>query len=114
MSLIDDIKDWYKEESYPPYSGDIEGVDRVSDEVIDSSPRWGNTIQVVFKRGDEYVAVQDVEPATEMQSWGDYGEPEVFEVVPEEVVVVKYNRVIRTEARNDDHEELDGSEVLDW
>lgn len=93
MSLIDDIKDWYKEESYPPYSGDIEGVDRVSNEVIDSSPRWGNTIRVVFKREDEYVAVQDIEPATEMQDWGDYGEPDVYVVEPYEVTVVQYRRV---------------------
>lgn len=110
MTLIKDLQEYYKGQSYPPDGSEVD-AEQVSYEVVDDSPRWGSVIEVVYKRGGTYVAVRDVEPATEEQSWGDYGEPEVFEVVPEEVVVVKYNRVIRTEARNDDHEELDRAEV---
>jgi len=93
MSLIDDLRDWYKEESYPPSAWDIDDVEQIAYEVIDDSPRWGNVVQIVYKRGDELAAVEDIEPATEMQGWGDYGEPEIYKVSPVEVKTIKYERV---------------------
>lgn len=106
MSLIEDVRMHYRHESYPPDGGDLDydnvdgkwvekdtTTERISYEVVDDSPRWGNLIQAVYQRGDEYVAVQDVEPATEMQHWGDYGDPSIFEVRPVEVTVTKYEKV---------------------
>lgn len=108
MSLIEDIKRHYEHESYPPDGLDIDyelvggkwvernhGVEteQVSYEVIDDSPRWGDVIQAVYKRGDELVAVEDVEPATEMQNWGDYGPPQIYPVRAVEVTVTKYEKV---------------------
>lgn len=106
MSLLDDVKHWYTLESYPADGPELDmeevggewvskdtDTEQVSYKVIDDSPRWGDRIQVVYKRGDELVAVQDVRPATEMQDWGDYGDPDIFEVKAVEVTVTKYERV---------------------
>lgn len=106
MSLLEDIKEWYKEQSYPPEGGDLDQefvdgkwidkdteTEQVHRRTMDSGLRWGNSIEVVYRRGDEHVAVHDVEPATEMQSWGDYGDPEIFPVEPYEVTVTKYRRI---------------------
>jgi len=107
MSLVADLQEWYKSNSYPPdgpeldetYDADEDtwvekGTDteQVSWEVVDTSGRWGNRIEVVYKRGDELVAVYDMEPATEMQDWGDYGAPEIVEVEEIKVTVTKYQR----------------------
>lgn len=110
MSLLDDIKLHYQSECSPPEGPDLDwdfiddnwvrrtdGVvtEQVSYEIIDNSPRWGSRIQVVYRRGDEYVAVRDVEPATESQDWGDYGDPAIAVVKPfeETIVVTKYRKV---------------------
>lgn len=105
MSLIDDVRAHYQAESYPPDGPDLDydyvdgnwakrtdGVEtrQISYEVIDDSPRWGDVIQAVYQRGDEIVAVEDVAPATEMQSWGDYGDPTIYEAKPEVVTITKY------------------------
>jgi len=105
MSLLDDIKAHYEHEKYPPDGPDLDHdfVDGrwvqkdtqtvlVSEEVLDEL-RWGNLFQNVYKRGDEYIAVKDVRPATEMQDWGDYGEPTLYAVRPVEVTVTKYEAV---------------------
>lgn len=93
-NLLEALKDWYKDESYPADGPELgEGVKQVSYEIVDDSPRWGSVIQVVYTDGENFVAVQDVEPATEMQDWGDYGDPEIFEVRPVEVTVTKYEKV---------------------
>lgn len=105
MSLLDDIKGWYNEESYPPDGPELDqdfvdgkwvgkGTETklVSNEMLDTL-RWGTSFVNVYKRGDEYVAVKDVRPATEMQDWGDYGEPEVYAVRPVEVTTIKYEKV---------------------
>lgn len=104
-TLIEDIKAHYKYFNYPPSGGDLD-YERVNEEwvkkdtettrlyfgVIDDSPRWGDVIQAVYQRGDELVAVQDIKPATEMQDWGDYGDPEVYPVKAVEVTITKYER----------------------
>lgn len=92
MSLIDDVREYYKSASYPPMGGEVDAK-QISYEVIDDSPRWGDVIQVVYERGDEIVAVEDVEPATEMQDWGDYGDPTIYEAKPQVVTVTKYVKV---------------------
>lgn len=43
-----------------------------------------------YKRGDELVLVEDVEPATEEQDWGDYGPPTFSPVVAREVATIVY------------------------
>lgn len=108
MSLIDDLKKWYEENSYPPEGGELDEVlvdgkwlniphqetKQIAYEIVDSTARWGNSIEVIYKRDDEYAAVSDIEPATEMQSWGDYGKPEIYAVKPVEVTVTKYVKVV--------------------
>lgn len=96
-SLLEDVKAWYEDESYPPAGHDLDygketTTKEVAYEVVDDSPRWGNKVQIVFKRGNELVAVEDVEPATEMQDWGDYGDPDIYEAKPVEVTVIRYER----------------------
>lgn len=109
MSLLDDVKAHYKGESYPPEGPDldydlidnqwVERTDGVVTELVSSEDqsklRWGTNFVNVYKRGDEYVAVSDVRPATEMQDWGDYGEPEIYAVKPRVETIVKtfYDRV---------------------
>lgn len=105
MSLIDDIKAWYEDECYPPSGEQLDyklvndewvkqdtTTEEVSHKVVDSL-RWGNVFVQVYRRDDEFVAVKDVEPATENQDWGDYGSPEIYHVRPVEVTVTKYERV---------------------
>lgn len=107
MSLMDSIKEHYKEASYPPDGPDLDYV-RVDGEWVKkdtetelvssedrSELRWGTDFVNVYKRGEEYVAVEDVRPATEMQDWGDYGEPEIYVVKPRTETIVKtfYDKV---------------------
>lgn len=105
MLLIEDIKRHYEHENYPPEGPDLDYdfvdgtwvqrddgyivTERVFQEVVDTL-RWGSLTRYVYKRGSELVAVQDVEPATEYQSWGDYGPSEIFSVRAVEVTVTKY------------------------
>lgn len=106
MSLLSDIEDWYKNNDHPPEGAELDeellagkwvskgtSTERVSWETLDTSGRWGNAIQIVYKRGEELIAVSDMEPATEMQDWGDYGKPEIYPVRPIEVTVIKYVKV---------------------
>ena len=107
MSLLEDLKAWYEEESYPPEGPELdqEYVDGnwvnkdtttvLVDEIDLDSARWGTWFVNVYQRGDEYVAVRDCRPATEMQDWGDYGEPEIYVVEPRTETVVKtfYDKV---------------------
>lgn len=108
MTLLDDIKKHYEDENYPPDGPDLDydfvdgnwqkrtdGVETelVSEKVIDDSLRWGDLVQWVYKRSDDLVAVEDVRPATEMQDWGDYGEPSIYPVRAVEVTVTKYEKV---------------------
>lgn len=94
MSLVDDIRKYYEDNSYPPEGDEFEPeAEQISWEVIDSAARWGNTIQVVYKRGDELVAVGDIEPATENQDWGDYGAPSIYPVEAVEMTVIRYKEI---------------------
>lgn len=88
MTLIEKIQDWYKEESYPP---DLLGVELVSEEITDTA-RWGNVTEYVYYKDGEYVMVTDTAPATEMQDWGDYGDPAIAVVEPYDVTVTKYRK----------------------
>lgn len=107
MTLLDDVKAHYESESYPPDGPELDYV-LVDDEWVKGDTetelvseedhgdlRWGTSFINVYKRGDEYVAVQDVRPATEMQDWGDYGDPEIYVVTPrtEVVTVTHYDKV---------------------
>ncbi len=109
MSLLDDVKAHYKGDNYPPDGPDLdydlvdnkwvkrEGgaqTELVSSEDEDDL-RWGTAFTNVYKRNDEFVAVSDVRPATEMQDWGDYGEPEIYVVTPktETITVTTYSKV---------------------
>lgn len=105
MSLLDDILTHYESECSPPDGPDLDYIQvdgewvkgstntkQISYEVIDDSPRWGDRIQAVYQRGNEIVAVEDVEPATEIQNWGDYGDPTIYVAVPEIVTVTKYRK----------------------
>jgi hypothetical protein len=101
MSLMDSIKEHYESEHYPPDGPDLDYVqvdgewvkgDTVTELVSSedrSELRWGTSFQNVYKRGDELVAVLDVRPATEMQNWGDYGEPEIYPVTERTETIVK-------------------------
>lgn len=93
-TLLEDLKEWYKSNSYPPDGPELgeAGAELVSEEDL-STLRWGTNFQNVYRRGDEFVALSDVRPATEYQDWGDYGEPEFYAVKPVEIVKVKYVKV---------------------
>jgi hypothetical protein len=108
MSLLEDVKEHYKDSHYPPDGPDLDYIwndeqekwvkgdtvtKQISYEIIDDSPRWGDVIQAVYQRGDEIVAIEDVAPATESQDWGDYGDPTIYEAKPVEVTVTKYEKV---------------------
>jgi hypothetical protein len=80
VSLLDDIREYYEDASYPPDGSEVD-AELVSEEDNDQA-RWGTWFTNVYKREDEYVAVTDVRPATEMQDWGDYGKPEIKLVTP--------------------------------
>jgi len=91
MSLIEDVKNYYKGTSFPspPIYDEWDDTELVGEEVLDSL-RWGNLTQWTLRRGDEYVSIKDVAPATENQNWGDYGEPTIYEVVPVEKTITIY------------------------
>lgn len=91
MSLIDELKAWYEDESYPPQN-EIDGVKQVSFEYTESH-RWGTGFVAVYTDGKAFAAVADVKPATEMQDWGDYGEPEIYPVEPYTETIIKYRKV---------------------
>lgn len=86
-TLLERIQDWYKDESFPPDG--YAGFELVSEKTKDIL-RWGISKTWVFTSDDfpgQFVAIDDVEPATEMQDWGDYGDPEIYSVEPREQVV---------------------------
>lgn len=106
MSLLADIQGWYRSAHYPPDGPDLDqelvedkwvnkGTDteQISWKVLDTSGRWGNQIEVIYQRGNELVGVYDMEPATEMQDWGDYGDPEIVPVEAVTVTVTEYKKV---------------------
>lgn len=107
MSLLEDIKNHYKNANYPPEGSDLdfqfvdgEWVEQGTQTVLVSQEdnddlRWGTHFTNVYQRHDELVAVDDVRPATEMQDWGDYGEPEIYPVRSETktITVTTYRKV---------------------
>lgn len=108
MSLLDAVNRWYEEEKYPADGPELDYIQNdegawvkgdTQTELVSSEDhgdvRWGTVFINVYKRGDEYVAVQDVRPATEMQDWGDYGKPEIYPVTPRTETIVKtyYDKV---------------------
>ena len=86
MSLIDDVKEYYEEDSSPVYD---EVYCELVEEIEGDRLRWGQQVTWILERDGEYVAVDDVAPATEMQSWGDYGKPDIYHVKKREEKVVK-------------------------
>lgn len=94
MSLLEDLQ-----AVEPGYNGMStwhvldEGVDAevVDEEYLDSG-RWSEHHRAVFKRGNEYVAMEYEVPATEMQEGGDF-DYEFYVVEPYEVTVTKYRKV---------------------
>jgi len=89
-TLLEDIQKHYEDSSYLPID-DVDYDEEVAYE-RNGSLRWGTQIRVILRRGEEYVAIEDVEPATENQGWGDYGEPNIYNVVPrtETRVITRY------------------------
>lgn len=107
MSLFEDVQKHYEDAHYPPDGPDLdlEYVDGqwvnkgtettlVSKKDLDQA-RWGTWFANVYKRGDEYVQVKDCRPATEMQDWGDYGDPEISLVEPhtKTITVTEYKEI---------------------
>jgi hypothetical protein len=70
---------------------EVDNVECVSDEFV-SERRWTTLHTAVFKRGDEYVALDYESPATEMHEGGDF-DHEFYVVRPVEVTVTKYEKV---------------------
>lgn len=108
MSLLDDVKTHYESENAPPDGPDLDYVQdtdgkwvkgETETELVSEEDhgdlRWGTSFINVYKRIDEYVAVQDVRPATENQDWGDYGAPSIYVVTPRTETIVKtfYDKV---------------------
>jgi hypothetical protein len=110
MSLLEDVRTWYKNQNYPPDGPELDSfwdedsqkwVEKGTETILVSKEdhgelRWGTSFINVYKRDDELVAVQDVRPATEMQDWGDYGEPEIYPVKERTETIVKtfYDKVV--------------------
>lgn len=93
MNLLDEMYNWYLDNPYPPF--DAPGANIVHIETLEVL-RWGNRKMWVFNTDDQYVAVVDVEPATEYQDWGDYGRPEIYRVEPYQVTTTRYKRADET------------------
>ena len=93
--LLRDLQEHYYHESAPPIYSDYDSFEFVGEETL-SEARWGTWKQWVFKAADAevYAAVKDVQPATEMQDWGDYGAPEIYLVEPVEVKTVTWRKVM--------------------
>lgn len=95
MSLLDELK-----AVEPGYNGitnwsvldEVENVEQVSNEYVTSS-RWEEVYTAVFKRGEEYVALDYSVPATELQEGQDQSTAEFYVVEPYEVTVTKYKKV---------------------
>lgn len=71
---------------------EIEDVEEISNEYTGEG-RWETYHTAVFKRGDEYVALDYSAPATEMQEGQDQLIAEFYSVKPVEVTVTNYERV---------------------
>lgn len=71
------------------YDLDVETVQHP--QLIDDSGRWYNLYRLVFRRGDEYVAVTCKDGATERQEYDAAQRDVKFqEVVPKEVTITEY------------------------
>ena len=70
---------------------EIENVETVDHEFLGSG-RWTEQHRAVFKRGDEYVALNYEVASTEMQE-GSEGESTAYAVEPVQVTVTKYERL---------------------
>ncbi len=94
MTLKEILEEWYEHNSYPPRGSVLDGNVVLVDERDIDTLRWGTRFVNVYQRADEFVAVEDVQPATEVQDWGDYGPPEIYEVEPvtETSTVTHYNK----------------------
>lgn len=70
----------------------LEETEVVEDKDTGGYSRWSNINRAVLRRGDEYVAVEYNEPATENQDWSDWSadEVEVYAVVPRVVTTEEY------------------------
>lgn len=94
MSLLDEFKSYLEEdEGLGPddVKYGIPNATQVSNKYRDSG-RWSEHWTAVFKRDDEYVALDYEVPATEMQEGGDFYS-EVYAVRPVEVTVTKYEKI---------------------
>lgn len=92
MSLLGEIQSYIKNESDTASNWEIvdliSDVDEVSNE-HQGSGRWTEQWVSVFKRGDEYVALEYERPSTEMQE-GSEGPSEAYAVEPVVISVTKY------------------------
>lgn len=94
MNLVERIESWYAGVSYPPEGYEVDS-ELVESKDIDKL-RWGTKFRNVYFDGKDYVAVEDVSPATEEQDWGDYGEPIIYRVSPigKTIVVTEWEKIV--------------------
>ena len=74
--------------------GEIEGFEKIFDDVVDDTGRWTTTHEIVIKRLSDGKFFRDyyTQGATEHQDqspW-EYGQPEFTEVFPVEKTVIVY------------------------
>lgn len=91
MSLIDDIRNAYKnEQGFSPR--DYPGVKCLVNGSIVGQGRWTTFYSYIYERGGEFVEVVESQGSTEMQD-GDYEDPEIFPVTPVEKTIIDYVRI---------------------
>lgn len=94
MSFLEECK-----KVEPGYNGmrpyqveeEIDGVKIVENEMLGSG-RWSTHSRAVLQKGNEFVALDYEEPATEYQEGGDF-DYEFYVVEPYDIVVTKFRRV---------------------
>lgn len=89
MSLLTDVQEYCDENNFTPDGAEV-NADVVEYEYTEHT-RWSIFTRTVFRRGDEYVAVEEETPATEYQEVDT--PPEIYAVRPAEVTVTKYEKV---------------------
>jgi hypothetical protein len=95
MSLLEELQ-----AVEPGYSGinawsvldEVDDVELVHEEYTGGG-RWETYHRAVFQRGDELVALDYSQPATEVQEGQDQSMAEFYEVRPVQVTVTKYEKV---------------------
>lgn len=92
MSFLHDVERGFGgRNQWPQGVADDTGAELIEEEYLDTL-RWSTLNRAIFKRDDEFVAVEYQEPATEMQDWDDFDLGDIYEVEPVEIKTVRYNK----------------------